>query len=91
MSIDSATSLSVLEILNSIVNEQNDHSNNTRAINFVSNILNEYECIFHGIDKMKDVKVKLAIDESLTPVAQKHCCVPFHFRDKVDNKSKPFD
>lgn len=51
-------------------------------------ILHKYENIFHGIDKMKDVKVKVAIDESVTPVAQKHCCVLFHLCDKVDNKSK---
>ena len=51
-------------------------------------ILHKYENIFHGIDKMKDVKVKVAIDESVTPVAQKHCCVLFRLCDKVDNKPK---
>ena len=34
---------------------------------------------------MKDVKVKLAIDDSVTPV-QKHHCIPFHHCDKVHNK-----
>ena len=34
---------------------------------------------------MKDVKVKLAIDESVTPFAQKHHHIPFYFHDKADN------
>ena len=29
-----------------------------------------------------------AIDESLTPVAEKHHCVLFHLFDKVDNELK---
>ena len=71
LGIDS-TSLGVLKILNSIANEQNVNSNNTRETNSVSNILNKFENIFHGIDKMKYVKVKLATDESVSPIAQKH-------------------
>ena len=34
---------------------------------------------------MKDVKVKVPIDESVTPAAQKHCHVLLHLHDKVDN------
>ena len=37
---------------------------------------------------MKDVKVTLAIGESVTPVAQKHHHISFHFCDKVDNELK---
>ena len=51
-------------------------------------ILNEYESIFHSICKMKDVKVKLAVDESVTLVAQKQPRVRFHLCDKVDNDLK---
>ena len=47
----------------------------------MSFFLNEWESIFHGIGKMKDVKVKLAIDKSITPVAQKkHRRVSLHLR-----------
>lgn len=35
---------------------------------------------------MKDVKVKVVTDESVTSVAQKHRHVPLHFRDKADNE-----
>ena len=53
--IDSAKSLHILNILNSIAYEKNVNSNNTRETNFVSDILNKYESIFHGINKMKEV------------------------------------
>ena len=76
----------VPRILKSIANEEDVNWNNTREAN--SNILNKYESIFYGIGKMKDVKVKWAIDESVTSIAQKHCRVPFHLRDKIDNELK---
>ena len=53
--IDSAKSLHILKLLNSIAYEKNVNSNNTRETNFVSDILNKYESIFHGISKMKEV------------------------------------
>ena len=37
---------------------------------------------------MKDTKVKWAIDESVTPIAQKHCRVSFHLCDKIDSELK---
>ena len=88
LGIDSATSLGILKILHSIANKKNVNSNNAIETNLVSDILNEYESIFHGIGKMKDVKVKLANDESITLVAQKHRCIPVHLPDKVDNEFK---
>ena len=84
LGIDSATSLG----LNSIAKEKDVNSNMTRETNLVSNIPNEYESIFPGIGKMKDIRVKLAIDEFVTPVAQNHRSVLFHLRDKVDNDLK---
>ena len=76
------------KILNSIAHEKEVNSNNTRKTSSVSDVLNKYESIFHGIGKMKDVKVKLATDESVTQVAQKHLRVSFYLRDKVDNEFK---
>ena len=40
--------------------------------------------LFHGIGKLKEVKVKLHVDQNVKPVAQKHRRVPFHLRDKVE-------
>lgn len=42
----------------------------------------------HIIGKFKDVKGKLAIDDSVTLFAQKYGRVPFHLRDKVDIELK---
>ena len=40
--------------------------------------------LFHGIGKLKGVKVKLHVDQDVKPVAQKHRRVPFYLRDKVE-------
>ena len=42
--------------------------------------------LFEGIGKLKDTTVKLHIDESIPPVAQKHRRTPFHLRDKVEQE-----
>ena len=40
--------------------------------------------LFHGIGKLKGVKVKLHVDPNVQPAAQRHRRVPFHLRDKVE-------
>ena len=49
-------------------------------------MVNGNESIFHGITKTKDVRVKSAVDQFVTPVAQKHLRVLFHLRDEVDGE-----
>ena len=44
------------------------------------------ENLFKGIGKLKDTTVKLHIDETVKPVAQKQRKTPFHLRDKVANE-----
>ena len=50
----------------------------------LSKLIHDNDDLFHGIGKLKGVKVKLHIDESVKPVAQRHRRVPFHLRDKVE-------
>ena len=50
----------------------------------VTKMVRGYDEIFKGIGKMKGVKVKLDIDHSVEPKAQKHRRIPFHLREKVD-------
>ena len=50
----------------------------------MESLLNEYDDLFHGIGKMKDLKVKLDVDKNVRPVAQKHRRLPFHLRDKLE-------
>ena len=45
----------------------------------------EYAHIFDGIGTLKDHKVTLYIDESVTPVAQQPRYIPFHMRQKVSD------
>ena len=54
----------------------------------MSKILNKYKNILHAIGKMKYIKLKLPIDESVTTVSQKDRCFPFHLLDKVNNELK---
>ena len=42
--------------------------------------------MFKGVGKLKDYEVKLHIDESVTPVHQKHRSVFFSVRDKVEKE-----
>ena len=46
----------------------------------------QHETLFKGIGKLKDTTVKLHIDETVKPVAQKQRRTPFHLRDKVANE-----
>ena len=47
-------------------------------------LVSEYQDIFDGIGKLKDVQVRLHIDTSVVPVKQPHRHIPFHMRSQVD-------
>ena len=42
--------------------------------------------MFKGIGKLKNVDIKLHIDETVPPVAQSARCIPFHMRKKVSKE-----
>ena len=46
----------------------------------------EFPNLFQGIGQLKDVEVKLHIDQSVTPVAQPPRRIPFHIRNKVEEE-----
>jgi transposase InsO family protein len=49
-------------------------------------IIAEYSDLFTGLGKLKDYKVHLHIDESVTPIAQTHRRVPFHMRKDLEKQ-----
>lgn len=49
-------------------------------------IFEEFKEVFEGMGKLKGVTVKFHVDESVTPVAQKHFKQPFHLRKKIEAK-----
>ena len=61
-------------------------------INTVTNtnnsILDSYLELFRGVGKLKDYTVKLHIDSSVKPVAQKFHRAPFHLRKDIDAQIK---
>jgi hypothetical protein len=96
----SATTLGILRIVNHVKldGSQNGESGSatdksvqlstqkekTCPIASVDKLVAEYDDLFQGISKLKRVEVKLHIDDQIQPIAQKHCRVPFHLRDKLD-------
>ena len=51
-------------------------------------LIDEFDELFHGLGKLKGYKVKLHIDESVQPVAQPHRRVPFHVRKQLEEQLK---
>lgn len=49
-----------------------------------SSLCDENKALFYGIGKYKGKPVKLHIDQSVKPVAQRHRRTPFHLRPKVE-------
>ena len=47
-------------------------------------LLIKYPTLFHGIDKLRGVEVKLHIDKRVNPVAQQPKRIPFYIRQKVE-------
>jgi hypothetical protein len=47
-------------------------------------LCNKYSDVFKGIGKLKDVKVKIHVDEDVKPVIQPLRCIPFHIRKQVE-------
>ena len=74
---DTAMKLGVLKIVNSIDKEDK------KLTPVVADIVSEYDCLFHGIGKHKHAKVKIRVDESVTPVAQVNHRIPYHYQDKL--------
>ncbi|GAA6091502.1 uncharacterized protein LOC125138846 [Tachysurus ichikawai] len=49
-------------------------------------LLSKYPNITNGIGKLKNVQVKLHIDDTVKPVAQPHRRIPFNVRKKVEKE-----
>ena len=54
----------------------------------MSESVKEYDNLFHGIGKHKNIQVKLIVDENVKPVTQKSHRIPYHFIDKVKQEVK---
>ena len=81
----SSMSLGVLKILNTVKDntssspgvqqsskactDKTQVSSSSNENKSVESLLNEYDDLFHGIGKMKDLKVKLDVDKNVRPVA----------------------
>ena len=65
-----ATDLGILQIAN--------------AVSVERNVFQNYPSLFSGLGRMKNVEVKLHIDETMRPVHQSHRRIPFHQRKNLE-------
>jgi len=65
-----ATDLGILQIAN--------------AVSVGRNVFQSYPSLFSGLGRMKNVEVKLHIDEKVRPVHQLHRRIPFHQRTNLE-------
>lgn len=77
LSYSTATVLGILQIISAVSNQPSE-------IPSVNQLLEEYKDLFQGNGKLKDLQVKLHIDESVKPAVQPHRRIPFHIRKKVE-------
>ena len=60
----------------------------TQKTHMSDRLVKDYLELFSGIAKLKGVKIKLHIDETISQVAHHHRRVPFHRRAKVEAEIK---
>ena len=54
------------------------------VVNAITDRTIEHPGLFNGIGKLNDKTVKIYIDETIKPVAQRHRQTQFHLRPKVE-------
>ena len=54
------------------------------AVSIERNIFQMYPSLFHRLGKMRNVEVKLHIDEKVEPIRQSHRGIPFHQRKNLE-------
>ena len=80
LSRETATNLGLLKIVNKMSEEQNIPDR-------TSQIVSKHPNVFKGLGKLKNVQLKLDIDETVKPVAQHLRKTPYHVR-KGDRENK---
>ena len=54
-------------------------------------VVNDYQDVFKGIGKLRGVKVKITVDNTVPPVAQSARRVPFHIRKSLTKKLRELE
>ena len=83
LEFDTAMQLGVLKIT-----KAEDGEGKAEMRPAVASIISEYSCLFDGIGKHKHAKVKIRVDESVTPVNGK---IPYHYQDKVKGELRKLE
>ena len=75
LSYDSAVELGIVPEISSVSEKP-----------YTEEITQKYPKVFDGLGKLKGRKVKLHVDENVTPTAQQHRRIPFHIREQVEKE-----
>jgi hypothetical protein len=84
LSVTASQKLSLVKIADHVVNSTN--VNVKTSSHDGSQLFEKYPQVCDGVGKMKNLSVKLHINENVVPVAQRHRRVPFHLRQKVEDE-----
>ena len=71
LSFSTAKKLEIINIVNTVKSKKG-HT-----------LIDEFDCLFKGLGKLKNFQLKLNIDDTVQPVHQKHRRISFSTRDKV--------
>ncbi len=83
LSYEASVALGLVEVKVQTCNLDSRSTTDTQDYN---EYVQEYSDLFHGIGQIKDVQIKLHIDQEVTPKSQKHRSIPFHIKKGVEKE-----
>ncbi|XP_046858634.1 uncharacterized protein K02A2.6-like [Xenia sp. Carnegie-2017] len=86
LSSETAQELGLVSINLNKINTSPENSTLTTKDTKLHHILDKHAPVFDGLGKLKNKQIRLAIDDSVLPVAQPQRRTPFHLRLKVESE-----
>ena len=95
LSYDTANDLGLIISKVDAIKEQNSlsHEQSQRKVKpkEIPQVVNDYQDVFKGTGKLRGVKVKITVDNTVPPVAQSVRRVPFHIRKSLTKKLRELE
>ena len=95
LSYDTASDLGLIILKVDAIKEQkslsHEQSQRKEKSRDFPQIVSDYQDVFKGIGKLRGVKVKITVDNTVPPVAQSARRVPFHIRKSLTKKLRELE
>ena len=78
---ETATQLGILKIVRNVTELKEEKTTQPRSE--ITQLISKHDSLFHGIGKHKHAKVKIEVNEEVTPVAQVNRKIPYHYHEQV--------